>query len=288
MVDLLLRNWAYIVLGLVALNFFVSMFKLIPNNRVGIKEVRLNLSGKKLEKGIIALNGEAGFQPQLLRGGFNFLVPFLETAHIVPLVTIPQGKIGYVFARDGAGLSPQETLATNPPGTSFEDVEGFLRNGGQKGPQRQVLREGTYAINLAQFIVLTEDQVYALRMNYDEDQRLQQAAEDIARRGGFHPVIITDNEMGVVTVHDGPALPVGENVAEIVGQDVTNDSTFHNSFQDPEAFMRAGGHRGRQKQTLGEGTYFINRLFATVEVVPKPSVEVGTWGAWWRRSVVAS
>ena len=278
MVDLLLRNWAYIVLGLVALNFFVSMFKLIPNNRVGIKEVRFNLSGKKLERGIIACSGESGFQAELLLGGFSFLVPLLETVHITPLVTIPDGQMGYIVARDGAALSPQQTLATNPLGTDFEDVKGFLGNGGQKGPQRQVLREGTYAINLAQFIVFTEDQTYALRMNYDEDRRLQKVADDIARRGGFHPVIITDNEMGVVTVHDGPALPVGENVAEIVGQDVTNDSTFHNSFQDPEAFMRAGGHRGRQKQTLGEGTYFINRLFATVEVVLKTSVEVGTGG----------
>ena len=115
-------------------------------------------------------------------------------------------------------------------------------------------------------------------MNYDEDQRLQQAAEDIARRGGFHPVIITEDAVGVVTVHDGPALPAGEIVAEIVGQDVTNHSTFHNNFQDPEAFLRAGGYRGRQLQTLVEGTYFINRLFATVELIPKTSVEVGTVG----------
>lgn len=276
--ELLLQNWVSITAGLFFLYIFSSMFKLIPNNRVGIKEVRFNVSGKKLESGIIALNGEAGFQPQLLRGGFNFLIPFLETAHLSPLVTIPQGKLGYVFARDGEALAPQQTLATNPPGTSFEDVTTFLRNGGQKGPQRQVLREGTYAINLAQFIVITEDQVYALRLNHDEDQRLQQAAEDIARRKGFHPVIITEDAVGIVTVHDGPALPQGEIVAPVVGQDVSDPQTFHNSFQDPGAFLRAGGFRGRQQQTLVEGTYFINRLFATVELIPKTTVDVGQVG----------
>lgn len=278
MEQLLAQYWVYILFGAFALYIFSSMFKLIPNNRVGIKEVRFNFTGKKVGGNFIAQPGETGYQPQLLRGGVNFLIPFLETAHIVPLVTIPQGKIGYVFARDGQALSPQQTLAHNPPGTDFQDVTAFLQNGGQKGPQRQVLREGTYAINLAQFIVLTEDQVYRLPLNNDEDQRLQQAAEDIARRGGFHPVIITEDAVGVVTVHDGTALPPGEIVAPIRGQDASDPNTFHNNFQDPEAFLRAGGFRGRQLQTLVEGTYFINRLFATVELIPKTTVEVGTVG----------
>jgi uncharacterized membrane protein YqiK len=36
--------------------------------------------------------------------------------------------------------------------------------------------------------------------------------------------------------------------------------------------------RGRQLQVLVEGTYYINRLFATVEVIPKTVVEVGNVG----------
>jgi hypothetical protein len=41
-------------------------------------------------------------------------------------------------------------------------VEGFLKNGGQRGPQRRVLCEGTYAFNLVQFIVITEERIYTL------------------------------------------------------------------------------------------------------------------------------
>jgi uncharacterized membrane protein YqiK len=37
----------------------------------------------------------------VLRGGWHFLMPFQYRVHRVSLVTIPQGKIGYVFARDG-------------------------------------------------------------------------------------------------------------------------------------------------------------------------------------------
>ncbi|WP_227865999.1 hypothetical protein [Clostridioides sp. ZZV14-6045] len=40
----------------------------------------------------------------------------------------------------------------------FQDTKTFLKNGGQKGPQRVVLREGTYAFNLAEFIILTKNE----------------------------------------------------------------------------------------------------------------------------------
>jgi uncharacterized membrane protein YqiK len=36
--------------------------------------------------------------------------------------------------------------------------------------------------------------------------------------------------------------------------------------------------RGRQLQTLVEGTYYLNRLFATVEMIPKTIIEIGTVG----------
>ena len=49
----------------------------------------------------------------------------------------------------------------------FTDVAAFLAKGGQKGLQRKILREGTYAINLAQFVVLTESHVYALNLPGD-------------------------------------------------------------------------------------------------------------------------
>ena len=48
---------------------------------------------------------------------------------------------------------PTQTLAANADATDFQDVRAFLESGGQKGPQRKILREGAYAINLAQFVV---------------------------------------------------------------------------------------------------------------------------------------
>ncbi|MEZ4623012.1 MAG: SPFH domain-containing protein [Caldilineaceae bacterium] len=270
--------FAMVVVSLTAL-LLVSGTRYIPNTRVGIVEKRFSFKGS-LKSGFIALNGEAGFQPQLLRGGLHFLMPFQYVVHATPLVTIPQGKIGYLFARDGLPLGATETLASNAQAKDFQDVVGFLRNGGQRGPQRQILREGTYAINLAQFIVITDERVYTLNIHNDEDATIQQMAAIITARHGFTPIVIKDStdSVGIVTVHDGPSLAQGEIIAPPVGDDATKPETYHNNFQDADRFLAAGGRRGRQLQVLVEGTYTINRLFATVEMIPKTVVDVGTVG----------
>lgn len=257
----------------------LSGIRYIPNDRVGIVEKRWSLAGS-VKSGFIALGGEAGFQPEVLRGGLHYRMPLQYRVHKMALVTIPQGRIGYVFARDGRALAATQTLAANSPATNFQDVRSFLASGGQRGPQRTVLREGTYAINLAQFLVVTEGKLYYLSLSREDDAVFRQMAHTVAERGGFAPVVIkgTDDAIAVVTVHDGPSLPQGELIAPVVGDDPHAARTYHNNFQDPEAFLAAGGYRGRQLQVLVEGTYYINRLFATTELIAKTVVEVGHVG----------
>src|SRR5215204_4307240 len=267
-----------VILGIVLL-LFLSGVRVIPNTRIGIVEKRFSPKGS-VKSGFIALNGEAGFQPNVLRGGIHYLAPLQYVVHTAPLVTIPQGKIGYIFARDGKLLDPTQTLASNVDVSDFQDVEGFLRNGGQRGPQRRVLREGTYAINLVQFIVLTDGRVYSLPLSREDMQVIQSMAQVITDRGGFFPVIIkdTDDKIGIATVHDGPSLAQGEIIAPVVGDNSKDLETYHNKFQDPDKFLKAGGFRGRQLQVLVEGTYYVNRLFATVEMIQKTVIEVGNVG----------
>ncbi len=251
----------------------------IPNNRVGIVEKLWSRRGS-VPNGLIALRGEAGYQPDVLRGGIHVFRPFQFRIHSAPLVTIPQGQIGYVFARDGEPLPPTQTLARMPADAGFGDVGAFLAGGGQRGPQRRILREGTYAINLAQFVVITAGQVYGLPLERSDAVLLNEMATLIEDRHGFEPVVLTgkDDVLGVITVHDGPSLDAGEIIAPTVGADPSDELTYHNNFQDPERFLAAGGRRGRQLQVLVEGTYYLNRLFATVELIPKAVVEVGTVG----------
>jgi uncharacterized membrane protein YqiK len=276
---------AALALGGVSLLLFLLLLLLlagvryIPNTRIGVVERRWSAKGS-VKSGLIALAGEAGFQPTILRGGMHWRMPLQYRVHTMELVTIPQGKIGYVFARDGRPLGPTQALASNVTASNFQDAAAFLLSGGERGPQRKILREGTYAINLALFVVITETRVLYLPMGKEEGETFQQMAQVLHERKGFSPVVIkgTDDLVGVVTVHDGPSLPQGQIIAPVVGDDAHDARTYHNTFQDPETFLAVGGARGRQLQVLVEGTYYINRLFATVEMIPKTVVEVGSVG----------
>jgi uncharacterized membrane protein YqiK len=130
------------VAALLVLAVAAATFRYIPNDRVGLVEKLWSHTGS-VTSGLIALKGEAGFQPELLRGGWHVLMPFQYRIHKMPLVTIPQGRIGYVFARDGQPLPATQALASNVAASDFQDVAGFLAAGGQRGPQRKILREGT-------------------------------------------------------------------------------------------------------------------------------------------------
>lgn len=269
-----------VVALVVACLFILSRcVRYVRNNRVAIVEKLWSRNGS-VTSGLIALNGEAGYQPIVLRGGYHFFMPFQYRVHSQPLVTIPQGQIGYVFARDGAPLEPTQTLASNLRTADFLDVRRFLEDGGQKGPQRAILREGTYALNLAQFIIITREHLYGLMLEANDFDLFSNMQRVIEERSGFESVVIKDasDMIGIVTVHDGPALTADQIIAPEVGTDQADNVTFHNSFQDPEKFIAAGGRRGRQLQVLVEGSYFINRLFATVEMVDKTVIDVGHVG----------
>lgn len=283
----LITGWPHLAVWVAAVVVFLillriaNIFRYIPNNQVGIVEKLWSLKGS-ITDGFIALNGEAGYEPEVLRGGLHLFFPFMYRIHKSDLVTVGQGKIAYVFARDGAPLGASQVLGANDSEdkSDFQDARKFLLAGGQKGPQRKVLREGTYAINTTQFAIITDDRVYGHALSPQERAILDNMQLTISERWGFTPVILAADQdlVGVVTIHDGPSLPPGEIIAPEVGIDLRDGATFHNNFQEPEKFLAAGGYRGRQLQIIVEGTWYINRLFATVEAVPKTVIPVGNVG----------
>ncbi len=267
-----------VIIVLYLLIFVIFGLRVISSDQVAVVEKWWSFKGS-LKDSIIALNGEAGYSPNLLRGGIHFKSALMFKIHKYPLITIPQGQIAYIFARDGKPLAPIQTLGkVIPEANNFQDVTGFLKNGGQRGPQRGILREGTYAINLAQFIVITPGEIKAI-FNSSKGERVELVSmqKTLLERNAFSPVIIMGNGgeasdiMGIVTVHDGLSLQDGEIIAPYVGED-------HASFQDPEMFLQMNGRRGKQIQVLTDGTYYINRLFATVEFRPKTVVPIGFVG----------
>jgi uncharacterized membrane protein YqiK len=286
-----------IILGLMVFYLLVGV-RYIPHRRVGILEKLWSPRGSLGHGRIIALAGEAGFQARVLRGGLHFGYPFwMYSVHAVPLVTISEGRIGYVYARDGEPLTASQTLGRIVDCNGCQDPVAFLTNGGQRGRQRAILREGVYAINTALFVIITEQGIHAGPVSRAEREQSASWQAELEAARGFSPVLVgsafyaqrngdaamqTDASklsphdlIGVITVHDGPTLDPGEFIAPQVA---SAEGTGHNYFQDPEAFLTLGGRRGKQLQVLTDGTYFINRWFATVELQPKTLIPIGYVG----------
>src|SRR5437773_1054803 len=186
-------------LGIVLLCELIGL-RYIPNSRVGIVEKLWSAKGSVEDGRIIALSDEAGFQADLLRGGFHLgYWRWQYRIHKVSLVTVPQGKIGYVYARDGQALQPSQTLARVVSCNHFQDARAFLGESGveddpkcgQRGRQRAILREGVYAINTALFVVISEDAVYRLNLQGQRElETIVSWQQELRRINGFRPVII--------------------------------------------------------------------------------------------------
>jgi len=282
----------------------------IPHTQVGIIEKIWSSKGSLREGQIIARNGEAGYQAKFLRGGIHFgLYPWQYRIHKEPLVSVAEGKMAYVYARDGVPLEPIQTLGRNVDSNHFQDAIAFLEAGGQRGRQRGILREGVYAINLALFVVITEERVFSGPVRESADRYELWKAQLLGLRA-FDPVVIGSgvqrhlqgyigdtsaseagappslvdkmpefnpnvDTIGVVSIQDGPTIGSGEIIAPEVKAVNGRD---HNYFQDPEAFLQLGGKRGKQLQVLTDGTFFINRWFGTVEIKAKTLIPIGYVG----------
>src|SRR5436309_3723920 len=201
----------YGLLAVVGVLAFIELcgLRIISNDKVGVVENLWSPKGSVGDGRIIALGGEAGYQVDLLRGGVHFgLWRWKYRIHKVGLVTVPQGQLAYVYARDGEPLPPSQTLARVVPCNNFQDARAFLigcplpesaPSGesafipvGQRGRQRVVLREGVYAINLALFVVMTENVVYRLPSTGGGKVELQSILNwqnELRHLDGFRPVV---------------------------------------------------------------------------------------------------
>src|SRR5438105_8448760 len=316
--DFTIRSWYAIAgtIGLIILLFCLPRLLgivYIPHTRVGVIEKIWSGKGCLKEGQIIARNGEAGFQARFLRGGIHVgLYPWQYRIHKEPVVVVGEWKMAYVYARDGVPLEPTQTLGRNVDANHFQDAVKFLESGGQRGRQRGILREGVYAINLALFVVISDERVFSGPVR-EAAERYESWKAQLASLQAFDPVVIgsaargragdrgslTDSlaseagskepqavastdfnpdvdTIGVISIQDGPTIASGEIIApEVKAHEGGRD---HNYFQDPEAFLALGGRRGKQLQVLTDGTFFSNRWFSTVDIKAKTLIPIGYVG----------
>lgn len=187
----------------------------------------------------LSRGGQKGPQIDVLPPGKYRINTYLFRIKLVKAVRIPAGAVGVVIANDGEPMAPGRLLARHTAGhTAFQGGEAFLENGGQRGPQIEVILPGQYRINTDLFSVKVEP-----------------------------AAIVKANQVGLVTARDGEPLPEGELVARSV--------TGHNDFQDSSAFLAGGGQRGPQFDLLKPGTYYINPLMFEVSLDNVAIIERG-------------
>src|SRR5499427_7272660 len=132
--------------------FASTSFVFVPDGHLG-HLFRVYGGGSLTDGRILAVNGENGPQAEVFTPGFH-IRPLLNVIYTVDTskeeVTIPQGKVGVLTARDGTPLRSGQAIADPfPPKYGYQmlDATTFLNNGGQRGPQLTVLTPGKWRIN---------------------------------------------------------------------------------------------------------------------------------------------
>ena len=167
--------------------------------------------------------------------------PWQYSIMMAPFTIIEQNKLGLVKARDGAPMDTGRVLGKPVDCDKFQDAIAFLNGRGQKGPQAAFLTPGSYRINTFLFEI--------------EMVPITQ---------------IQENKVGIITTLDGEPLEKGE----IAGTSVAG----HKNFQDPMAFINAGGMKGLQEDVILAGTYYLNPWFVLVEQVDMIYIPIGYVG----------
>lgn len=221
----------------------------IPSNSVGL--IRKHYGASLPEGRVVATNGEAGPQANMLMPGFHFS-PFLNvinTIDVHPMVHIPVGFYGSITARDGRHLPMGDILAPEwREDLTIEMLKPdvFLRGDrarsiepGFRGAQLSVLRPGTYPINLHLFTIVVagtgEKNTYTYR----------------AIPGGANgPEVTTDRGNTLLT-----KVPAG-HVAVIR----SSVQTANNSCPKAETatLVVPRGCRGIWREVLAPGDYYLN------------------------------
>ena len=235
----------FLIVGGIVLFLLIIVFPGFTNIRsseVGVSTRKL--FGKRLPQGkIIATEGEIGVQSDTLMPGLYWRFWPLCSITAVDQTVIPTGKIGTITSVDGKPIPSGRILGNKVECNSFQDATAFLKNGGFRGQQVEILPPGNYRINTRVFTI-----------------KIQEVVD------------IPEENVGVVTAQDGIPLPSTLMVAPAPTGD-------HNHFTNGQAFIDNNGYRGPQLETLQPGQYYINPfLFSVsmkdVQVVPPGYVAV--------------
>ena len=282
----------------------ISKATVIPPGKVGVVTAADGapldpgrLHGKAIEghrnyqdaEQFIASGGQKGPQVEILTPGtYRILtqsVPFeggtqtkpgLFTVRLYDATIINENQIGLVEALDGAPLDPRDYVATPVEGhDNFQDCNEFIRRGGQRGPQKDILLPGTYYINPLVFKVIPETakevkpgEVAVIVSNVGKDpseEIRRQMAEKVRQRMEREEQQHVSDAAARLDKLDNESRSVEEIQEDLLLGDPADrrlDEGAHEAYVVPEGF------RGIQETVVGPGRYYVNTLAISPIVIP--------------------
>jgi uncharacterized membrane protein YqiK len=198
-------------------------------------------------------HGQKGPQSEILLPGTYRVNRDLFHVEIANATIIPAGKVGLVTALDGEPLPDTEYVAKSvPQHKDFQDVSKFLTAGGQRGPQFDVLKPGTYYINplmfrveLDEVAVVQRGQVAVVVSNVGEEpEEVKKMMQDTAKR-----------EAGMLER----------------GESLTTEKRLEAGI---ERYVVPKGFRGIQQEVAGPGIYYLNRRAYIAYVIDTTNITI--------------
>jgi uncharacterized membrane protein YqiK len=286
--------------------FRVSIAKVtvIPRGKVGIVTVA---DGAQLDSGrlhgkatdghrnfqdaemFISAGGQKGPQVEILTPGtYRILTESVSLENpqerksglfsiwLADATVISENQIGLIEALDGAPLDPRDYVATAVEGhDNFQDSNEFIRRGGQRGPQKDILLPGTYYINPFVFKVILDTakevrpgEVAVVVSNVGKDPseeiRRQMAAKVRERLEREEQEQVASAAARLDRI-DGDDRTVAEIEEEFNLGDPADGRLDEGAH---EAYVVPSGYRGIQETVVGPGRYYVNTLAVSPIVIP--------------------
>jgi regulator of protease activity HflC (stomatin/prohibitin superfamily) len=240
-IGFIMHHYLFILAGIAMLILLRKSVVIVGGTEIAVLERKY--FGAAMPRGrVVALANQIGVQARTLGPGLHLLIPFLYRTEKHLFTTINENEVGVLESIDGDPVPAGKIFARVVAGhDAFQNGEMFLSNGGEKGPQIQILPPGSYRINPVLF-------------------RVKKAPA----------VTIGKDEVGLISSTDGKPIPPGKIFARVVAG--------HNAFQDGEAFLRNEGEKGPQIELLPPGTYRINLDLFSVKKMPVVVIDKGQIG----------
>jgi uncharacterized membrane protein YqiK len=286
--------------------FRISIAKatMIPQGKVGLVNAadgasldQGRLIGRSVEghsnfqnaEQFIAANGQKGPQVDILTPGTyriltnsisledNSVKPGLFTLQLADAAVINENQVGLVEALDGSPLNPRDYVAVPVEGhNNFQNGNEFIKRGGQRGPQKDLLLPGTYYVNPMLFKVIPETAkevkpgevaVVVSNVGKDPGEEIRRAMADKIREKLERE---EKEQLALAASHlDQMDGIKGDDLAQIEQDLKLSDPVDARLDQGAhEAYVVPDGFRGIQEAVVGPGRYYVNTLAVTPVVIP--------------------